>query len=62
MFFAFSILYLTTLKSPLRVEIFFAPKFVAQTSSKISPQTKNPGYVPARDRRYLKLVLRWSVR
>jgi len=39
--------YLTSSKSPLQADVFFwARKFLAQTSAKISPPNPNPGYVP----------------
>jgi len=47
MFFAFSILNLTSLKSPLQVEKKLLQIFLAQTSDEISPPlNKNPGCFP----------------
>jgi len=47
MCFAFSILYLTSGKSPLQAEFSFGfEKFGFKLQPKLAPQTKNPGYVP----------------
>jgi len=48
MFLTFSILYLTSGKSPQQGETFWLQTFLAQTSVDISPphQIKNSGYVP----------------